>query len=84
MSREPLPSSFEPDNQYVRQCLRRPQEHSGTRAGGGKAGEEDRRLTPNSQFREESGLQKFTRRLKEEPLIPLGIFATDYGVYNLS
>lgn len=28
-------------------------------------------------------MQKFTRRLKEEPLIPLGIFATEYDVYHL-
>lgn len=28
----------------------------------------------HSQFKEETGAQKFTRRLKEEPLIPLGEF----------
>ncbi|KAJ5631485.1 uncharacterized protein N7484_011585 [Penicillium longicatenatum] len=34
------------------------------------------------QFREESGMQKFTRRLKEEPLIPLGCAATCYALYR--
>lgn len=34
------------------------------------------------QFREESGVQKFTRRLKEEPLIPLGCAATCYALYR--
>ncbi|CAL5873722.1 uncharacterized protein PFLUO_LOCUS8004 [Penicillium psychrofluorescens] len=36
----------------------------------------------NPQFREESSLQKFTRRLKEEPLIPLGCAATCYALYR--
>ncbi|KAF7712331.1 Respiratory supercomplex factor 1, mitochondrial [Penicillium ucsense] len=34
------------------------------------------------QFKEESGAQKFTRRLKEEPLIPLGCAATCYALYR--
>ncbi|CAI7626831.1 hypothetical protein N7509_002862 [Penicillium cosmopolitanum] len=34
------------------------------------------------QFREESGAQKFTRRIKEEPLIPLGCAATCYALYR--
>ncbi|KAJ5812087.1 hypothetical protein N7474_008388 [Penicillium riverlandense] len=34
------------------------------------------------QFREETSLQKFTRRLKEEPLIPLGCAATCYALYR--
>ncbi|ODM24238.1 Altered inheritance of mitochondria protein 31, mitochondrial [Aspergillus cristatus] len=33
-------------------------------------------------FKEESSLQKFTRRLKEEPLIPLGCAATCYALYR--
>ncbi|OQD73625.1 hypothetical protein PENDEC_c014G06943 [Penicillium decumbens] len=36
----------------------------------------------NPVFREETGLQKFTRRLKEEPLIPLGCAATCYALYR--
>ncbi|KAJ5280758.1 hypothetical protein N7478_006130 [Penicillium angulare] len=39
-------------------------------------------LDISNQFREESGLQKFTRRLKEEPLIPLGCAATCYALYR--
>ncbi|KAJ5949161.1 hypothetical protein N7454_000745 [Penicillium verhagenii] len=34
------------------------------------------------QFQEESGAQKFTRRLKEEPLVPLGCAATCYALYR--
>ncbi|KAJ5891688.1 Altered inheritance of mitochondria protein 31 mitochondrial [Penicillium subrubescens] len=36
----------------------------------------------NPQFKEETGAQKFTRRLKEEPLIPLGCAATCYALYR--
>ncbi|EAU34459.1 conserved hypothetical protein [Aspergillus terreus NIH2624] len=36
----------------------------------------------NPQFEEETGLQKFRRRLKEEPLIPLGCAATCYALYR--
>ncbi|KAK2766680.1 Respiratory supercomplex factor 1, mitochondrial [Arachnomyces sp. PD_36] len=34
------------------------------------------------QFFEESRFQKFTRRLKEEPLIPLGCAATSYALWR--
>ncbi|GLB03198.1 respiratory supercomplex factor 1, mitochondrial [Aspergillus tubingensis] len=34
------------------------------------------------QFQEETSLQKFRRRLKEEPLIPLGCAATSYALYR--
>ncbi|OGE51859.1 hypothetical protein PENARI_c012G11349 [Penicillium arizonense] len=36
----------------------------------------------NFQFTEETGVQKFTRRLKEEPLVPLGCAATCYALYR--
>ncbi|KAL3474670.1 respiratory supercomplex factor 1, mitochondrial [Aspergillus californicus] len=36
----------------------------------------------NPQFEEETGLQKFRRRFKEEPLIPLGCAATCYALYR--
>ncbi|KAB8239705.1 hypoxia induced protein conserved region-domain-containing protein [Aspergillus alliaceus] len=36
----------------------------------------------NPQFKEETSLQKFRRRLKEEPLIPLGCAATSYALYR--
>ncbi|KAF9888761.1 Respiratory supercomplex factor 1, mitochondrial [Aspergillus nanangensis] len=36
----------------------------------------------NPQFQEETGFQKFRRRLKEEPLIPLGCAATCYALYR--
>ncbi|OGM47038.1 hypoxia induced family protein [Aspergillus bombycis] len=36
----------------------------------------------NPQFEEETSLQKFRRRLKEEPLIPLGCAATSYALYR--
>ncbi|CAG7948378.1 unnamed protein product [Penicillium salamii] len=36
----------------------------------------------NPQFTEETGTQKFTRRLKEEPLVPLGCAATCYALYR--
>ncbi|KAL4913428.1 hypoxia induced protein conserved region-domain-containing protein [Aspergillus aurantiobrunneus] len=36
----------------------------------------------NPQFEEETPLQKFRRRLKEEPLIPLGCAATCYALYK--
>ncbi|KAL2823652.1 altered inheritance of mitochondria protein 31, mitochondrial [Aspergillus cavernicola] len=36
----------------------------------------------NPQFEEESALQKFRRRFKEEPLIPLGCAATCYALYR--
>ncbi|RJE23391.1 hypothetical protein PHISCL_04287 [Aspergillus sclerotialis] len=34
------------------------------------------------QFQEETSLQKFRRRLKEEPLVPLGCAATCYALYR--
>ncbi|PYH92331.1 altered inheritance of mitochondria protein 31, mitochondrial [Aspergillus ellipticus CBS 707.79] len=34
------------------------------------------------EFQEETSLQKFRRRLKEEPLIPLGCAATTYALYR--
>ncbi|KAH8693735.1 hypoxia induced protein conserved region-domain-containing protein [Talaromyces proteolyticus] len=34
------------------------------------------------QFQEETSMQKFKRRLKEEPLIPLGCAATCYALYR--
>ncbi|KAB8074830.1 altered inheritance of mitochondria protein 31, mitochondrial [Aspergillus leporis] len=34
------------------------------------------------QFKEETSLQKFRRRFKEEPLIPLGCAATSYALYR--
>ncbi|PYI22222.1 altered inheritance of mitochondria protein 31, mitochondrial [Aspergillus japonicus CBS 114.51] len=36
----------------------------------------------NPQFQEETSLQKFRRRLKQEPLIPLGCAATCYALYR--
>ncbi|RAL15933.1 respiratory supercomplex assembly factor RCF1 [Aspergillus homomorphus CBS 101889] len=36
----------------------------------------------NPQFQEETSLQKFRRRLKQEPLIPLGCAATSYALYR--
>lgn len=36
----------------------------------------------NPQFEEETPLQKFGRRFKEEPLIPLGCAATCYALYR--
>ncbi|KAI9374995.1 hypoxia induced protein conserved region-domain-containing protein [Aspergillus egyptiacus] len=36
----------------------------------------------NPQFEEETPLQKFGRRLREEPLIPLGCAATCYALYR--
>ncbi|KAJ9489500.1 hypothetical protein VN97_g3787 [Penicillium thymicola] len=36
----------------------------------------------NPQFAEETGVQKFTRRLREEPLVPLGCAATCYALYR--
>ncbi|KAE8152866.1 altered inheritance of mitochondria protein 31, mitochondrial [Aspergillus avenaceus] len=36
----------------------------------------------NPQFQEETSLQKFRRRFKEEPLIPLGCAATSYALYR--
>ncbi|CAI7616174.1 unnamed protein product [Penicillium bialowiezense] len=36
----------------------------------------------NPLFTEETGVQKFTRRLKEEPLVPLGCAATCYALYR--
>ncbi|KAJ5503339.1 hypothetical protein N7463_006213 [Penicillium fimorum] len=36
----------------------------------------------NPQFTEETGTQKFTRRLREEPLVPLGCAATCYALYR--
>ncbi|KAL1974322.1 hypothetical protein VTN31DRAFT_4526 [Thermomyces dupontii] len=36
----------------------------------------------NQQFTEETGWQKFKRRLREEPLIPLGCAATCYALYR--
>ncbi|KKK19501.1 hypothetical protein P175DRAFT_0478981 [Aspergillus ochraceoroseus IBT 24754] len=36
----------------------------------------------NPQFEEETPLQKFRRRFKEEPLIPLGCAATCYALYR--
>ncbi|KAJ5543247.1 Altered inheritance of mitochondria protein 31 mitochondrial [Penicillium sp. DV-2018c] len=36
----------------------------------------------NPHFTEETGMQKFTRRLKEEPLVPLGCAATCYALYR--
>ncbi|KAA8649027.1 respiratory supercomplex assembly factor RCF1 [Aspergillus tanneri] len=39
-------------------------------------------LDDNPQFQEETSLQKFRRRLKEEPLIPLGCAATCYALYR--
>ncbi|EEA22864.1 mitochondrial hypoxia responsive domain protein [Talaromyces marneffei ATCC 18224] len=35
-----------------------------------------------SDFEEETSIQKFKRRLKEEPLIPLGCAATCYALYR--
>ncbi|KUL86156.1 hypothetical protein ZTR_07676 [Talaromyces verruculosus] len=35
-----------------------------------------------SDFEEETSMQKFKRRLKEEPLIPLGCAATCYALYR--
>jgi hypothetical protein len=34
------------------------------------------------QFEEETGVQKFTRRLKEEPLVPLGIHPHKASYYD--
>ncbi|KAJ9200584.1 hypothetical protein DTO164E3_2891 [Paecilomyces variotii] len=34
------------------------------------------------EFKEETSAQKFKRRLKEEPLIPLGCGATSYALYR--
>ncbi|KAJ5579906.1 uncharacterized protein N7459_005891 [Penicillium hispanicum] len=39
-------------------------------------------LDDSPQFTEETGLQKFTRRLKEDPLVPLGCAATCYALYR--
>ncbi|PLB38717.1 respiratory supercomplex assembly factor RCF1 [Aspergillus candidus] len=39
-------------------------------------------LDDSPQFQEETSLQKFRRRLKEEPLIPLGCAATCYALYR--
>ncbi|KAL2808620.1 hypoxia induced protein conserved region-domain-containing protein [Aspergillus granulosus] len=36
----------------------------------------------DSEFEEETSLQKFRRRLKEEPLIPIGCAATCYALYR--
>ncbi|KAL2864207.1 respiratory supercomplex assembly factor RCF1 [Aspergillus lucknowensis] len=36
----------------------------------------------NPEFEEETGLQKFRRRLREEPVIPLGCAATCYALYR--
>ncbi|KAG0643402.1 hypoxia induced protein conserved region-domain-containing protein [Tuber brumale] len=38
----------------------------------------------DSNFTEESRLSKFTRRLKEEPLIPIGCLITVYALYQSS
>ncbi|EED15192.1 mitochondrial hypoxia responsive domain protein [Talaromyces stipitatus ATCC 10500] len=39
-------------------------------------------LLESPQFEEETSMQKFKRRLKEEPLIPLGCAATCYALYR--
>ncbi|KAJ6015533.1 hypothetical protein N7540_010124 [Penicillium herquei] len=39
-------------------------------------------METTTQFQEETGMQKFTRRLKEEPLVPLGCAATCYALYR--
>ncbi|KAK1142819.1 Respiratory supercomplex factor 1, mitochondrial [Aspergillus melleus] len=39
-------------------------------------------MEDNPHFQEETGLQKFRRRFKEEPLIPLGCAATCYALYR--
>ncbi|KAF7165480.1 hypothetical protein CNMCM5623_009602 [Aspergillus felis] len=39
-------------------------------------------MEDNPHFKEETSLQKFRRRLKEEPLIPLGCAATCYALYR--
>merc|ERR1712093_284706 len=38
----------------------------------------------NADFYEENRWQKFSRRLKEEPLIPLGCALTCWALYNAS
>ncbi|KAJ5156699.1 Altered inheritance of mitochondria protein 31 mitochondrial [Penicillium capsulatum] len=79
MGGQPVPSSFE-DNTYVcSSTVARPNNRDAYKTRGMRVAN----LPPqSSQFREESGLQKFTRRLKEEPLIPLGCAATCYALYR--